>query len=104
MVQIEAMLCGKPVVSTDVGTGVSWVNRHDETGLVVAAGDAGELRAALARLLHEPATRARLGAQARARALERFTAGRMCASTVALYHETARPAVAAPSAQPARVS
>jgi glycosyltransferase involved in cell wall biosynthesis len=104
MVQLEAMLCGKPVVSTDVGTGVSWVNQHDETGLVVAPGDVEALRAALGRLLHEPATRARLGAQARARALAHFTAERMCASTVALYHETARPAVAAPSAQPARVS
>jgi rhamnosyl/mannosyltransferase len=97
-------LCGKPVVSTEVGTGVSWVNQHDETGLVVAPGDVEALRAALGRLLHEPATRARLGAQARARALSHFTAERMCASTVALYHETARLAVAAPSAQPARVS
>lgn len=104
MVQLEAMLCGKPVVSTEVGTGVSWVNQHDETGLVVEAGDVGALRAALARLLHEPATRARLGAQARVRALGEFTAGRMCAATVALYRGMARSALQAPSAQPARVS
>lgn len=104
MVQIEAMLCGKPVVSTEVGTGVSWVNQHDETGLVVEPGDVSALRVALARLLHEPATRARLGAQSRLRALARFTADRMCAATVALYRETARPVLEAPSAQPARVS
>ncbi|MDN3700437.1 glycosyltransferase [Vibrio artabrorum] len=36
LVQAEAMSLGKPVVSTDiVGSGVSWVNKHGYSGIVV---------------------------------------------------------------------
>lgn len=36
IVQIEAMSCGKPVVSCDIdGSGVPWVNSNGESGLVV---------------------------------------------------------------------
>ena len=61
MVQLEAMLCGRPVVSTDLPTGVPWVNVHGETGFVVRAGDAASLRGALDRLVADagPATGAR---------------------------------------------
>ena len=62
MVQLEAMLCGRPVVSTDLPTGVPWVNVHGETGLVVRAGDAASLRGALDRLVADPDLRQALGA------------------------------------------
>ena len=91
MVQLEAMLCGRPVVSTDLPTGVPWVNVHGETGLVVPAGDAASLRAALDRLVADADLRHALGAAARARALNMFTADRMCASALALYQEVAAP-------------
>src|SRR5690606_10023935 len=36
IVQIEAMSCGKPIVSTKIpGSGVSWVNADGESGLCV---------------------------------------------------------------------
>ena len=90
MVQLEAMLCGRPVVSTDLPTGVPWVNVHGETGLVVRAGDAASLRGALDRLVDDADVRQALGAAARARVLNMFTADRMCAATLALYRDCVR--------------
>ena len=80
MVQVEAMLAGRPVISTALPTGVPWVNQDGKSGLVVPPGDVAQLRAALMRLCERPGLRASLGAQARARALEHFTARRMCAA------------------------
>jgi glycosyltransferase involved in cell wall biosynthesis len=77
LVQVEAMASGLPVVSTDLPTGVPWVNGHEVTGLVVRRDDAGALAAALQRLLADPALRTRLGQAGRRRAIERFAVGRM---------------------------
>ena len=35
MVLVEASIMGKPMVSCEIGTGTSFVNSHEETGLVV---------------------------------------------------------------------
>lgn len=72
-VQLEAMASGKPVVSTDVPSGVSWVNQHETTGLVIPAGDARALRAALERLMSDPALRGRFGDAGRRRVEQQFT-------------------------------
>ncbi|HLG54677.1 MAG TPA: glycosyltransferase [Vicinamibacterales bacterium] len=87
MVQLEAMLAGHPVVSTDLKTGVAWVNQHESTGLIVRPGDAGELRQALTRLVADPDLRDQFGAAGRARVLELFTAEQMCRSTLSIYRE-----------------
>ena len=87
MVQIEAMACGRPVVSTAVRSGVPWVNQHGETGLVVAPADAEALAAALQTLLADTPLRERLGAAGRRRVAREFTAARMAERTVALYRE-----------------
>jgi lipopolysaccharide/colanic/teichoic acid biosynthesis glycosyltransferase/glycosyltransferase involved in cell wall biosynthesis len=87
MVQLEAMLCGHPVVSTDLGTGVAWVNQHERTGLVVPPGDADALHRAIARLLSDAELRKQLGRTARARVHEEFSDTRMCAETLAVYRE-----------------
>jgi lipopolysaccharide/colanic/teichoic acid biosynthesis glycosyltransferase/glycosyltransferase involved in cell wall biosynthesis len=87
MVQLEAMLCGHPVVSTDLGTGVAWVNQHERTGLVVPPRDATALHAALHRLLSDADFRTQLGRTARARVREQFTDDRMCAETLRVYRD-----------------
>jgi len=103
MVQLEAMLCGRPVVSTNVGTGVSWVNQHERTGLVVRPGDSTGLREALARLIADPGLRRRLGAEARTRVLEHFTAEKMCNATRLLYRDISRATSSAAHVEPATV-
>jgi glycosyltransferase involved in cell wall biosynthesis len=65
----EAFDQGVPVIASDaVGAAAGGLVRHEETGLVVAAGDAGALAGALRRLHDDPALRSRLGAAARAAA------------------------------------
>ncbi len=84
---VEAMACGVPVISTDIPTGVPFVNRDGESGLNVEAASAPALRAALDTLLSDPETRARLGEGARRRANELFSAERMCAGVKSVYRE-----------------
>ena len=88
-VQLEAMACGKPVISTRLPSGVAWVNRDEETGLVVPPGDATALAEALARLVADPRLRQRLGTAGRARVLSDFSMDRMGQATAALYRELA---------------
>lgn len=67
---VEAMFCGRATVSTDVGAVVEVIGG---TGLVVPPRNPKALAEACVALLRDPERRERLGAAARARALELFT-------------------------------
>ncbi|MCX7848116.1 MAG: glycosyltransferase [bacterium] len=90
VVQLEAFACGKPVVSTDLASGVPWVNRDGETGIVVPPGDSGALGRALRRLIEDEGLREELGRRARARVLAEFQADEMARRTLAVYEEIMR--------------
>lgn len=60
---VESLAVGTPVVATDAG-GVPEVVSDGLNGLLVPAGDAGALAAAIDRMLHEPGLRERLAARA----------------------------------------
>ncbi|UCF41483.1 MAG: glycosyltransferase [Gemmatimonadota bacterium] len=70
---LEAMACGKPVISTGLGTGVGEVNQPGTTGLEVPPGDEQALKDAMERLARDSALRERLGVAARRRAAEEFS-------------------------------
>lgn len=82
---IEAMACSRPVVATELGTGTTAVCEDGVNGLAVPAGDAAALRAALNRLLGDPALGRRLGEAGRRRFEERYSARSMSRSFVQLY-------------------
>jgi glycosyltransferase involved in cell wall biosynthesis len=67
---VEAMFCARATVSTDVGAVVEVIGG---TGLVVPPRNPRALAEACVALLRDPERRERLGAAARARALELFT-------------------------------
>jgi glycosyltransferase involved in cell wall biosynthesis len=69
---LEAMAVGRPVVAARSG-GLADIVVDGETGCLVPPGDAGELRAALRRLLADEALRARMGAAGRRRAESVFS-------------------------------
>jgi rhamnosyl/mannosyltransferase len=77
VVQVEAMAAGLPVVSTNLPTGVPWVNQDGVSGLVVPPDDAAALGAAISLLLADSGLRARLGRGAFARADAMFSRRRM---------------------------
>ena len=78
VVLMEAMASGVPCVTTRI-TGIPELIRSDDEGLLVAPSDTDALAAAIARLMDDPALRARIAAAARRRVdadfhLERNTA------------------------------
>ncbi len=77
LVLIEAMAMGVPVISTELGTGTSWINRHGETGLVVPPADPPALARALRELLDDHELRLRLGRTARRRVRSELLADSM---------------------------
>jgi len=88
--QLEAMACSKPVVSTDLPTGVRSVNRHGITGLVVPPGEPEALAGALNLLLSNPCLRAEFGKAARRHVEQEFGADRMVSRTLEVYREVLR--------------
>jgi glycosyltransferase involved in cell wall biosynthesis len=79
---MEAMACGVPVIGSDSGELPGVIG---DAGTVVPEADSRALRAALRRLLADPALRAEHSRRGRARVLERFTHRRIAEQTVAAY-------------------
>jgi len=90
LVQLDAMACGKPVICCELNNGVTYVNLHEKTGLVVPPCDVPALAAAIHRLLIDDALRQKLGAEARRRTLKEFRYDDMIEKTLNLYRELLR--------------
>jgi rhamnosyl/mannosyltransferase len=86
IVQLEAMAFGKPVINTELDTGVPYVSIDRASGLTVPPGDVDALKRALHLLLHDESLRSKLGGMARKRYQEMFTATMMAQLTFDIYN------------------
>ncbi len=73
----EAMCFGLPTVVCELGNGVSFLNRHGVTSLVVPPGDPGQLALAIDAFAADPAMRLAYGERARAWVRSEFSVARM---------------------------
>jgi glycosyltransferase involved in cell wall biosynthesis len=83
---IEALAAERPTVATRVG-GVPDVVRDGVDGFLVGVGDAATLGDRLAELAHDPARRAAMGKEGRARVLGRYAVSRLVEDIDKLYRE-----------------
>jgi len=84
---LEAMACGLPVVTTDVGA-VREVVQEGKTGRVVAARNSRAVAQAIIELLNDSAARQSMGNAARSSAIQRFDT-RVCVATHLAAYELA---------------
>ncbi len=84
---VEAMASGLPVVSTEVGSGTSWVNLAGTTGSIVPPRDPKALTEAVNALLSDPARRAEMGRAAHQRAHAEFSQAAMIQRVEQVYRE-----------------
>jgi rhamnosyl/mannosyltransferase len=71
--QVEAMAFSKPVVATRLGSGVEYVNRHGETGILVEPNNEIALGDAILELIRNPELRQKFGANGRKRVEQLFS-------------------------------
>ncbi|WNJ96487.1 glycosyltransferase [Vibrio ruber] len=83
---LEAQMLKKPIISCDIGTGSSYVNKNNETGLIIQPANAEQLAEAMQKLHNDEKLRNTLGENARKRFEEKFTTERSSKSYVALYN------------------
>jgi rhamnosyl/mannosyltransferase len=86
---LEGAMYGKPMISSEIGTGTTYINIADETGLVVPPGDAVALRNAMRHMWEHPDEAAQMGRRAEERYWKYFTARQMVEEYVSLYQELA---------------
>lgn len=86
IMNLEAMACGRPVVSTRVG-GIVDVVVDGETGLLVPPGNPEELSEAIRRILLNSELGERMGEAGRERVERMFTWKRVAEETLSLYRE-----------------
>ena len=88
IVQIEAMSCGKPVVSTCIPhSGVAWVNEHGVSGLNVTPKDAKALADAIRTIADDELAYRKFSAGAEKRYREMFTKDKMINNVLDIYNK-----------------
>jgi glycosyltransferase involved in cell wall biosynthesis len=87
IVQLEAMACGKPVVNTNLDTGVPSVSIDGVSGITVPPADPEKLGGAINSLLNDPLRSEIYGRAGQLRVEQKFNLRAMARETLTLYRE-----------------
>lgn len=82
---LEGAMFGKPMISSEIGTGTSFINIDQETGIVVPPSSPKELQQAMTYLWNSPLQAKEMGKKAIKRFNTLFNSDRMCNSYKELY-------------------
>lgn len=82
---LEAACTSKPMICCEIGTGTTFINIANETGLVISPSCPKDLRNAMQYLLDSPSVAAEMGKRARVRAVKVFNAEVQAKSYFDLY-------------------
>jgi rhamnosyl/mannosyltransferase len=86
-VLVEAMAAGLPCVTTEIGSGNSFIVQDQVTGFVVRPRAPAHLATALNQLVADPNLRWRMGGAGRERVLQNFTVEKMISRVETVYAE-----------------
>ena len=85
MVLVEASMLGKPMITCEIGTGTSYVNKGDITGIVVEPHSSSQIAKAMTILYDDPSLTQRMGAAARCRYEDKLLGNLMSKRYLDLY-------------------
>lgn len=88
---LEGAMYSKPLISAEIGSGTTYINIHNETGLVVEAGNASSLQGAMKKIHDDTTMAEKMGIAARKRYEEHFTGKLMGERYYKLYKEVLQP-------------
>lgn len=89
MVLVEATMFGRPMISCEIGTGTSYVNKHEETGIVVEPESPSALAVAMNTLLNDETLVKQMGEAARNRYETLFSGPALGHAYAELFREVA---------------
>jgi glycosyltransferase involved in cell wall biosynthesis len=74
---VEGAMYGKPLVSTEIGTGTSYINLNEKTGIVIPPKDTKALKSAIMRISSDLSLSKKMGYSSRLRYEELFSGEKM---------------------------
>mgnify|MGYP000285861192 CR=1 FL=1 len=83
---IEGSMYGKPLISTEIGTGTSYINLNGKTGIVVPPRDSKSLKNAIIKISSDLSLSKKMGHSSRLRYEELFTGQTMGQKYLTLYN------------------
>jgi rhamnosyl/mannosyltransferase len=90
MVLVEASMMNKPMISCEIGTGTSFVNQHEKTGLVLKPENVDEMNDAMRTILNNAALAKTFGDNARSRYELLFSGSALGKAYKSLYDDLIR--------------